>query len=295
MAFKNGDLYVSSVSSIYKITDVMKAVNQNKKPSLEVFYDGLPKVKNYQEFENHAWKYIKFGPDGHLYIISSSNCNACEPKHQNEGVLGRIHLDTKKMEVLARGIRSSSGFALNKSNDHIYFTDNGRERYKPGQIPDEINLLRPNQSTPHFGFPHCYGKSTIDKNFKKHKNCKPFHAPIFELPPHSAPLGLVLYSGNLLPRKNKQNLLLFLAEHGTRALNMKHKINGYQIRRIELLPDGTTVLSSTPLVTNFIQKAPTINTQGRPVDIIEMDDGSLIFSDDYKGAIYRITYNGTEI
>ena len=42
-----------------------------------------------------------------------------------------------------------------------------------------------------------------------------------------------------------------------------------------------------PFVTGFLQNN---NYVGRPVDMLVMKDGSLLVSDDYNGAVYRVSY-----
>jgi glucose/arabinose dehydrogenase len=50
------------------------------------------------------------------------------------------------------------------------------------------------------------------------------------------------------------------------------------------------VRSVEPFLTGFLQNNEYL---GRPVDVQVMKDGSLLVSDDYAGAVYRVSY-GTE-
>jgi len=55
--------------------------------------------------------------------------------------------------------------------------------------------------------------------------------------------------------------------------------------------DGT-VKSMEPLITGFLEDNKHI---GRPVDVLQMKDGSLLVSDDWNGAVYRVTYGKPKV
>jgi glucose/arabinose dehydrogenase len=57
---------------------------------------------------------------------------------------------------------------------------------------------------------------------------------------------------------------------------------------VKLNKDGS-VKSVDPFITGFIVDNKYI---GRPVDVLVMKDGSLLISDDYDGAVYRVSYDG---
>jgi len=99
--------------------------------------------------------------------------------------------------------------------------------------------------------------------------------------PHSAGLGLRFYTGDMFPKKYKN--AIFLARHG--SWNRTNKFGG-DIVAIFLNKDGT-VKSMEPFITGFLVDNKYI---GRPVDVEIMKDGSMLLSDDWNGAIYRITY-----
>jgi len=58
-----------------------------------------------------------------------------------------------------------------------------------------------------------------------------------------------------------------------------------------LKPDGT-VKTIKPFLEGFIQNN---NYIGRPVDILQMPDGSLLISDDHNGAVYRLSYSSSQV
>jgi len=77
-----------------------------------------------------------------------------------------------------------------------------------------------------------------------------------------------------------------IARHG--SWNRTKKIGGDVV--VAKLNKNGTVKSIEPFLTGFLQNNAYL---GRPVDVQVMKDGSLLVSDDYAGAVYRVTY-GTE-
>src|SRR5512146_1418442 len=104
--------------------------------------------------------------------------------------------------------------------------------------------------------------------------------PAQELGPHVASLGMRFYTGNMFPEKYKNSI--FIAEHG--SWNRSNKI-GYRVSFVKL--NGNTPVSYEPFAEGWLQGE---SVSGRPVDVEQMDDGSLLVSDDYAGMIYRISY-----
>ena len=75
-----------------------------------------------------------------------------------------------------------------------------------------------------------------------------------------------------------------MARHG--SWNRTKKFGG-DILAVFLNKDGT-VKSTEVFISGFL--GPDNNYIGRPVDVEIMADGSMLLSDDWNGAIYRISY-----
>ncbi len=97
-----------------------------------------------------------------------------------------------------------------------------------------------------------------------------------------AALGLTFYSGDMFPAAYKNQL--FVAQHG--SWNRSEK-TGYNILLVHFDDDGI-VTSSEVFASGWLQDD---EAWGRPNDVVQMSDGSLLVSDDRIGAIYRISYN----
>ena len=242
-----------------------------------VIYDDLP---NHQ---SHGWKFIAIGPDNKLYINVGAPCNICIPPEENAQIR-RINLDGSGAEVFARGVRNSVGFDWHPVTKELYFTDNGRDWLSEDLPEDELN--RVTKAGQHFGFPYCHQGNFTDREVGWGRSCEEFVKPVALLGPHSAALGMRFYTGRMFPAEYQN--AIFIARHG--SWNRTKKIGG-DVVVSKLNKDGT-VKSLEPFLTGFLQNN---EYSGRPVDVQFLKDGSLLVSDDYAGAIYRITYGSERV
>jgi glucose/arabinose dehydrogenase len=271
VAFYHNALYVTENDRILRFDNIE---NQLAHPPRPVLIAKLPSLKH------HGWRYIKFGPDNKLYVGIGAPCNICLPTDYFATII-RMNPDGSNFEVYARGIRNTVGFDWNPTTSQLWFTENGRDWLGDNVPPDELNYVAVKGS--HFGFPFCHGSKILDPTYGKNHSCDEFVKPALELPAHVAPLGMIFYTGKMFPHQANQQI--FLAEHG--SWNRSSKV-GYQILSVNV--DGTNVLSSQPFITGWLNQE---TVWGRPVDLIQMPDGSLLISDDFANVIYHVTYNGS--
>ena len=270
VAFKDGTLYIAELSQISKIDDVEDKLDSSPKPV--VIYNDLPKD------EAHGWKFLAIGPDNKLYVeVGQPGNNVLHDK--DHGQLRRLNLDGSGAEVIAFGVRHSVGFDWNPTTKELYFSDNGRDWMSEDVPEDKLNRLT--KVGQDFGAPYCYQGNIPDPEFGWGHSCSEFVPPILLTGPHSAGLGLRFYTGSMYPAKYKN--AIFLARHG--SWNRTKKFGG-DILVVYLNKDGT-VKSSEVFLSGFLQNN---NYIGRPVDVMNMPDGSMLISDDWNGAVYRLTY-----
>jgi glucose/arabinose dehydrogenase len=271
LAIKDGTLYIAELSKISKIEKVEDNLDKSPKP-VEVYSD-LPKD------EAHGWKFIGIGPDNKLYIPIGQPCNNCLPP-DTHAQIRRINLDGSGMEVIARGVRNTVGFDWHPVSKELYFTDNGRDWASEDVPEDELN--RVTKVGQHFGSPFCYQGDFLDPEFGWGRSCDEFEKPVLKTGPHSASLGMRFYTGGNFPAKYKN--AIFIARHG--SWNRTKKFGG-DILAVFLNPNGT-VKSTEVFISGFL--GPDNNYIGRPADVLFTKDGSMLISDDYNGAIWRVSY-----
>lgn len=274
IAFKNGTLYVAELSKVSKIE---KAEDNLDSPKLTMIYDDLPKD------EAHGWKFIGIGPDNKLYVpVGQPGNNVLHS--EKHGKIRRMNLDGSGAEVFVQGVRNTVGFDWHPDSKQLYFTDNGRDWMSEDVPEDELN--RVTKAGEDFGAPYCHQGNIVDSELGWGKSCSDYTAPVGLLGPHSAALGMRFYTGNMFPKAYKNAIIV--ARHG--SWNRTKKVGG-DVLVVKLNKDGT-VKSMEPFITGFLENNSYI---GRPVDVLQMKDGSLLVSDDWNGAVYRVTYGKPKV
>jgi glucose/arabinose dehydrogenase len=275
LAFHKGTLYIAEGTKISKLENIEDSLDNPPKPVV-IYSDFL----NHQ---SHGWKFMGLGPDNKLYVNVGAPCNICEPPATNAQIR-RINLDGSGAEVAARGVRNSVGFDWHPVTKELYFTDNGRDWLSEDLPEDELN--RVTKIGQHFGFPYCHQGTFADREMGWGHSCNEFEKPVALLGPHSAALGMRFYTGKMFPSQYQN--AIFIARHG--SWNRTRKVGG-DVIVVKLNKDGS-VRSQEPFLTGFLRNN---EYSGRPVDVQIMKDGSLLVSDDYAGAVYRVTYGSTKI
>ncbi len=275
VAYRNGSLYVSAVSRILRFDAIDERLTNP--PAPKVVTDRLPSETH------HGAKFIGFAPDGSLHAAVGAPCNVCiaEPTH---GQIVRLRPDGGVAEVVARGVRNSVGFDWSPQDGKLWFTDNGRDMLGDDLPADELNRVQ--TSGQHFGFPYCHQGDSPDPEYGAKRACAEFVAPAAKFGAHVAALGMRFYTGSQFPAEYRNNI--FVAQHG--SWNRSRR-SGYQVMRVVLDAAGQ-VQRQEPFVEGWLQLdlVGRESVIGRPADVLVLPDGSLLVSDDYGGAIYRVRW-----
>jgi glucose/arabinose dehydrogenase len=271
VAFRNGSLYVAEVSRVIRYDNIENNLSNPPKPVVV--------NASFPTDEHHGWKYIAFGPDGKLYVPVGAPCNICESEDKRFASIMRMDPDGGNLEVYAHGVRNTVGFAWHPASNELWFTDNGGDMLGDDKPADELNHA-PNKDM-HFGYPYCHEGGLADEKYGKGRNCADYVFPAMKLGPHVAALGMKFYTGNMFPSEYKDQV--FIAEHG--SWNRSKPI-GYRITMVTM-KDGKAAEYKV-FAEGWLQGN---KAWGRPVDVLQMPDGSLLVSDDDADVIYRISYS----
>jgi len=276
VAFRDGALFVAEINRILRYDDIENSLGNPPEPV--VINDSYPTAGH------HGWKFIQFGPDGKLYVPVGAPANTYLPKDgELFATITRLNPDGSDVEVFARGVRSSVGFDWHPKTGDFWFTDNGRDMLGDNSPRDELN--RAPKEGMHFGHPFVHASDILDPEHGKGKNPADFTPPARELGAHVAPLGMRFYRGNMFPEDFRDQI--FIAEHGSWNRTQAAGHTGYRLMRVGLRgnrPDSYDVFAYGWLQDN--------RAWGRPTDVQELPDGSLLVSDDKAGVVYRISYGG---
>jgi glucose/arabinose dehydrogenase len=239
-----------------------------------------------EESYNHTARVCRIGPDNKLYISLGQPYNVPAKgkldlygKHGIGGII-RMDRDGKNREVFARGVRNSVGMDFNPADGTLWFTDNQVDGMGDDIPPGEIN--RATKAGQNFGFPWFGGGKVRTDDYKADTPPADVVYPEVEMAAHAADLGMKFYTGTQFPAKYRGGL--FSAQHG--SWNRTRPV-GARVMFTSFKEDGTADKTEA-----FAEGWLTANGEylGRPVDVAQLADGSLLVSDDLVGAIYRISY-----
>jgi glucose/arabinose dehydrogenase len=272
VAVRDGALYVAEVSRVLRFDGIEDRLENPPEPV--VVSDAFPTD------EWHGWKFIRFGPDGVLYVPVGAPCNVCLREDKRYATIMRMRPDGTGLEVFASGIRNTVGFDWHPETKELWFTDNGRDWLGDDRPPDELN--RAPRKGLHFGFPFVHGQSIVDPEYGDQRGDTEITPPVQELAPHAAALGMRFYTGQMFPAEYRGQI--FIAEHGSWN-RYELPPSGYRVALVRL--EGNKVVSYVPFAEGWLQGR---EAWGRPVDVLVMPDGALLVSDDRAGVVYRISY-----
>ena len=278
VAIRDGALFVAEVNRILRYDDIEARLRNPPDPV--VVYDELPSERM------HGWKFIRFGPDGKLYVPVGAPCNICDRTDEDErfATITRMNPDGSGHEVFAHGVRNSVGFDWHPVTGELWFTSNGRDQLGDENPGDTLNHAP--QIDMHFGYPFCHQGAIPDPEFGEQRGCDEFTPPAQTLGPHVASLGMRFYNGSMFPDSYRNQI--FIAEHGSWNRSPTAGHTGYRITVATL--DGNRVTDYAVFAEGWLD--PDNRSWGRPTDIQVMPDGALLVTDDRVGAIYRISYGG---
>lgn len=273
LAVRDGSLYVLAINQVLRYDGIEGQLDSPGQPTdLSAAFDLPPD-------EHHGWKFATFGPDGRLYTNVGVPCNVCEFDRDRYALLLSFNPDGSDRRVEARGVRNSVGMAHHPQTGELWATNNGRD-WAGNDIPYDT-LHRVRSSGEDHGFPFCVGD--WNDPAVPRRDCSEFQHPAAYLGPHVAALGMRFYTGDMFPERYRDQI--FIARRGSWN---REELAGYDVV-VARLDDQGNVTEVEPFMTGLLDSANN-RFLGRPVDVQQLRDGSLLVSDEENGAIYRISY-----
>ena len=268
-------------------------------PAAEFFFEGPDPavgvvvaqgalIPEEEESFNHTARVCRVGPDSKLYISLGQPHNV-QPAEKVEmydrlgiGGIIRINTDGTGREVFTRGVRNSVGHDFNPANGDLWWTDNQVDGMGDDIPPGELN--RQTAAGQHFGFPWTNSRIEIPdfKNVPRPEGVE-FVEPQLELTAHAADLGMSFYRHESFPQRYHGGI--FWAQHG--SWNRTTPV-GARVMFTALDENGDAV--GAEVFADGWLNEQTGEYRGRPMDIAFLHDGSMLVSDDFAGAIWRIAH-----
>jgi len=238
-----------------------------------------------EESYNHTARVCRI-KDGKIYITLGQPFNVAPAdkldlyREQGIGGIIRANTDGSGREVYAWGVRNSVGMDFNPANGELWFTDNQVDGMGDNIPPGELNRATgPGQQ---FGHPWFGGGTVRTNEYAGETPPEGIVHPEVEMDAHAADLGMTFYSGSQFPKKYRGGI--FSAQHG--SWNRTDPI-GARVMYTAVNEDGT-VGDTEVFADGWLDENG--EYLGRPVDVAQLRDGSILVSDDLAGAIYRISY-----
>lgn len=288
IAFYKGQLYAAAVDTIYWLHDDN---NDMVAESREPIVSNIPAVGD------HWARPILFDNAGNIFVAVGSTCNMCQEKDERRAVILRYPSDGKPTtsaqgEIVARGMRSIVDIKFRPGTQEIWAPNHGPDHLGALLPPDQVFKVEQGK---HYGWPYCYGDRQPDLQAADDPDilipdgspreifCRDkVSSPALLLAPHSAPNGIVFYTGSMFPPEYQGDM--FLALHGSYAyLNT----NGYRVVRVPM-KDGVPGVPED-FLSGWTPPGAT-TWSGRPTGVEVAPDGSLFVTDDFNGFVYRVSY-----
>jgi glucose/arabinose dehydrogenase len=275
--FRDGELYIAEGGAIVRV-----GFSENGPDTIAVTGEPVRIVEGIPSGENHWSRTLRFGPDDRIYLNVGSSCNVCEEKDPRRAAILRYEVDGSGEEIYASGLRNSVGFDWRPGTNELFATDNGRDLLGNDFPPCELNRI---ERGGFYGFPVANGDRQPDPDFGEgqEKRIASSIPPAHSFMAHTAPLGMTFVRHPDAPEDFRGAALV--AQHGSWN---RTELSGYKV--VSLHWDAKGGISEREFLTGFNVDDDVI---GRPVDVIEGPDGAIYVSDDYAGAIFRITRAGT--
>jgi glucose/arabinose dehydrogenase len=280
IVFRGADVYLATPNQVYRAS--VDAQGGFSAPA--VLIPDLP------DGGQHGNRTLGVGPDDALYISIGSSCDACRETDEEHATILRASLDGSSRAVFARGLRNTIGFGWHPTTGVLWGMDHGSD-FRGGDVPpEELNRIEAGSD---YGWPYCFGQRQVDPIIddppqgSKAAYCANTTPAALETQAHNAPIGLVFYTANGFPAEYRNNA--FVAMHGSWN---RYPPTGYSIVRIVFDSAGEPRRFEDFLGGFLIQNGAA--TFGRPAGINVAPDGSLLFSDDSNGVIYRVSYPGAD-
>ena len=250
-----------------------------------------------EESYNHTARICAINPkDNKLYVSMGQPFNVAGPDkyplYDQVGIGGMIRFNrfpgNLEREVVAIGIRNSVGHAFNPKDGSLWFTDNQVDGMGDETPPGELNKACALGPKVWYGHPY-FGGGNVRTNEYKDKSIpaeymKNYCKPQVDMIAHAADLGMMFYTGSMFPKKYDN--AIFSAQHGSwNAV----KPRGARVMVTYLDAKGNAA-KTEPFAEGWMTETGVY--LGRPVDVQQYIDGSILVSDDKAGVVYRISYEG---
>ncbi len=224
----------------------------------------------------------KKGEKLYVGVGSGSNVDLGDPVERN--AINTYNPDGSGYQMFANGLRNPVTIRFNPKSQELWATVQERDGLGDGLVPDFFTSIGQGKF---YGWPYAY----IGQNEEpRHKGVKPELVaksvePDVVLPAHAAVMDFIFYTGKQFPARYRNGAFLVYRGSSSRSDRLGYSINFLPFKGGKPAGDPVEFLSGFMLGSN------SRDVWGRPVGILQMNDGSLLLSEDGNNKIYRISYS----
>jgi len=279
----------------------------------EVIVKGIPSG-------GHSTRTLGFDSKGRLVVSigSGSNVDTSQSDWDSRSQIRRYEIPANVPsgglayttgEVLASGMRNEAGIFVD-NDDRIWGVENGRDNLSDDDLGGDIHNDNPGEELnlvdgkgPKFyGYPHCFSEfklsggqgqgtqwadETLEASQRKTddycRDAAQVKPPVYVMPAHWAPLGVIRYTGRAVPMTGD----LIIGAHGSWN---RDPATGRVIARAKLSGDKVTMFETIVGEKDASGKLKEGSWDARPVDVRQGPDEALYVSDDQSGRVLKIGY-----
>ncbi|MEP0912858.1 sorbosone dehydrogenase family protein [Leptolyngbya sp. GB1-A1] len=285
MAFANGYFFLGNTDAVLRFPyqQGQTALNDQGQKITDLPADG---------YNNHWTRNVVASPDGNKLFVSIGSGTNVDEEPLPRASVQIMNLDGSDRQTFASGLRNPVGLDFHPTTGELYTTVNERDGLGDDLVPDYLTHL---EAGDFYGWPYSYlAPNKLDpRRLVNDRPAKPdligsTKTPDVLFQAHSAALGLQIYDGDTFPNRYQNGA--FVAFRGSWNRNQG---TGYKIVFVPF--DARTNRPAgyyEDFVTGFLTQPTVPATWGRPVGVLVVADGSLLFTDEANGRIYRVQYQG---
>ncbi len=281
MEYRDGYLYVAETTSVkrYKYDTNARTVALPGEEAID-----LSSVAG-----GHWTRNLLFNKDKtKLYLATGSRSNVDGGEIRLRASITRYNPDGSGQEFIAEGTRNPIGMEWNPITGDLWAAVQERDALGDDLVPDYLTHIQPGGF---YGWPYAYIGPHEDPRRKGERPDLVAKTIVPDVPvqPHGAVLGFTFYTGNSFPAEYRNGV--FLAYHG--SWNRAKRV-GYSLVFLPFGMDGKPTGPPRDFLTGFLLDPDSKDVWGRPVDVLQLPDGSLLMSDDGGNVVWRIAYNAKQ-
>jgi len=287
MLFTDGFFYLANTNSVVRYNYTVGQENITGTGEIIATFPGGG---------NHWSRNIKLSPDGTKIYIGIGSASNVDIEESPRATVQVMNLDGSELQTFVSGIRNPNGLGFHPVTGDLYTVVNERDELGDNLVPDYFTRI---QQGEFFGWPYAYlSPDNIDPRHvvsnETRESVEPELAATTVTPDvlfqaHSAVLDLAFYTGNTFPECYRTGA--FVTSHGSWN---RDSGTGYKIAYVEFNTNNRPLGTYEDFVTGFLTDPSGPTTWARPVALLVLPDGSLIFTDDANGRIFRVQYQGED-